>query len=211
MLLRGRNNVHAARAEATAFAEAGVEIRPDRLNHAKGVIADGRRGALFSANFLTDQGLTGGVEVGMRLDGTPALSEALRYFDHVMAEADMEFVRDSPLGELAESLYANALTSWPFPQTLDVIAEDAHWQRLANQPGVVLYEHPATGPVTLYSGHDQWLLENDGGWWWLTPHERAGKRQSAADTFESWLVAREKPAEAEQRGLCPATLVRTDI
>lgn len=38
MLLRGRNNIHAARAEASAFAEAGVEIVPDSLNHAKGVI-----------------------------------------------------------------------------------------------------------------------------------------------------------------------------
>jgi cardiolipin synthase A/B len=42
------------------------------------VIADGTYGALFSANFLTRQGLTGGVEIGMRLEASPALTEALR-------------------------------------------------------------------------------------------------------------------------------------
>jgi hypothetical protein len=42
-------------------------------------IADRRHGALFSANFDTQWGLTSRVEVGCRLDGTSALSETVRY------------------------------------------------------------------------------------------------------------------------------------
>lgn len=211
MLLRGRNQVYASRAEATEFAEAGVEIYPDLLTHAKGAIADGRRGALFSANFLTDQGLTGGVEVGMRLDNTPALTEALRYFEHVMAEANMAFVRDPHLGELAGTLYAHALTRWPLPETIEVVADDNHWKRLAQQQGVVLYERTGTGPITLWSGSDQWKLENVEGWWWLEPeaHERKGRQ--ATELFEEWLTTRNKTPDGVQRGLCSATLRRTEL
>ncbi|MEV4320514.1 phospholipase D-like domain-containing protein [Actinocrispum sp. NPDC049592] len=209
MLLRGRNNVHAARAEASAFAEAGVEIVPDSLNHAKGVIADGTRGALFSANFLTDLGLTGGVEVGMRLDDTPALAEARRYFEHVIAEADLRFAADPQLGELAQSIYARALAPWPLPEKIDVIVENMHWQQFADQEGVVLYERSGDGPITLYSGRDRWRLENMEGWWWLGPIEQAAT--PAADIFESWLVARNRPPEMVLRGLCHATFTQTEI
>src|SRR5439155_7585666 len=139
-LLGGRNHMDASRAEAYAFAGAGVEIVPDRLTHAKCAIADGTRGALFSANFMTHHGLTGGVEVGMRLDDTRALAEAARYFEHLIAEADMTFVRDQVLRRLAESLYADDLTPCPLPPTVSVMVEDRHWATLRQQTGVVLYE-----------------------------------------------------------------------
>ena len=210
MLLRGRNQVRASRAEATEFAKAGVEIYADRLTHAKGVIADGRFGALFSANFLTDQGLTGGVEVGMRLDDTSALTEAQRYFEHVMTEASMGFVLDPRLGQLADTLYAEALSRWPLSPTVEVMANDAAWERLARQQGVVLYERSGAGPITLYCGRDRWKLEGVEGWWWLAHEARVGKGQRAADVFETWLTTRDKVPEGVQRGLCPATLVRTD-
>jgi phosphatidylserine/phosphatidylglycerophosphate/cardiolipin synthase-like enzyme len=210
MLLRGRNSADAARAEAYAFAEAGVEIYPDRLNHAKAVIADGHHGALFSANFLTHQGLTGGVEVGMRLDGTPALAEALRYYEHVMAEVNMGFVRNAPLGEVAGSLYAEALTRWPLPTTLTVTTNTATWERLAEQQGVVLYERSSTGQTTLYSERDRWRLENVQGRWWLTLEARDDSRQHAVDIFEAWLT-RERTPNGVLRGLCPVTLLRADV
>jgi phosphatidylserine/phosphatidylglycerophosphate/cardiolipin synthase-like enzyme len=206
LLLRGRNNVPTARAEAAAFAAAGVEIFPDRLNHAKGVIADGRRGALFSANLATDHGLTGGVEVGMRLDDTAALAEALRYYEHQMNEANMGFVRDPSVGELAPALYAEALTRWPLDPTIDVMASDADWTRFAQAQGVALYERPPVGPITLYSGRDSWRLDRIEGWWWLERETRAGKGERAADVFEGWL--RHRTPEGVQRGLCPAIFRR---
>ncbi|MBV9765119.1 MAG: hypothetical protein JOZ48_09775 [Acidobacteriaceae bacterium] len=212
LLMRGRNFLPAARAEATAFAKAGAQIIPDRSNHAKGVIADRTLGALFSANFTIPRGLTGGIEVGMRLDGTSALAEACRYFDHVMAEANMEFVQDPPLGDLADTLYAEALTRWPLPRTLPMIAEDRDWRQLAAEQGVVPYERVGDA-VTLYSGNSEWKLRKEDSTWRLI-QERNGQRKDntskdAASIFESWLSG--KVPAGTQRGLCPAALVHTDI
>jgi phosphatidylserine/phosphatidylglycerophosphate/cardiolipin synthase-like enzyme len=207
MFMRGRNNMDAARAEAAAFAEADVEIVPDRLNHAKAAIADGRHGALFSANFLTGLGLTGGIEMGMRLDGTAALTEAVRYYEHAMDQANMTFVRDPSLDELASTLYAEALTPWPLPNSLEVVADDHTWRRLKEQQGVVLYERSGASTVTLHSGSDRWQLDTANGWWWLEQDSPPGKRRKTSEIFEAWLT-RERTPEGVQRGLCPAVLVR---
>jgi phosphatidylserine/phosphatidylglycerophosphate/cardiolipin synthase-like enzyme len=207
LLMRGRNFLPAARAEATAFAEAGAEIIPDQKNHAKGVLADRERGALFSANFTVPRGLTGGVEMGMRLDGTQALTEAYRYFEHVMDEANMEYLRDPLLGDLADTLYADSMTPWPLPRTLMVTAADDHWQSLAAGQGVVPYERASDGTTTLYSGRRAWTLQQAGGTWLLARMDENGTaRRSAADIFEAWLTG--KNTQGTQRGLCPATLIR---
>lgn len=210
LLLRGRNFLPAARAEAAAFADAGAEIIPDQRNHAKGVIADRQWGALFSANFTVPRGLTGGIEMGMRLDGTVALAEAHRYFEHVIAEADMEFVRDPALGDLADTLYADAMTPWPLPRTLTVTAADADWESLIAGEGVVPYERTAEGTVTLYSGQRAWTLRQSADGWQLTRrNENGAGHRSASDIFESWLTGRNP--DNIQRGLCPATLVRDTL
>ncbi|MGW4799952.1 phospholipase D-like domain-containing protein [Nonomuraea sp. NPDC004297] len=206
LLMRGRNNMPAARAEATAFAEAGAEILPDRLNHAKGVIADGRWGALFSANFLPDQGLTGGIEVGMRLDGTPALGEARRYFEHVMAEASMRFARDPHLAELASHLYAESLSPWPLPPEIALTCEDLEWDRLRELDGVVLYQREDDRRVTLYGGGTAWTVEGrDDRWHVVAAHPQPG---GAAELFEAWLTARRPSEQPKDHGVCPATLIR---
>jgi phosphatidylserine/phosphatidylglycerophosphate/cardiolipin synthase-like enzyme len=207
LLMRGRNFLPAARAEATAFAEAGAQIVPDQKNHAKGVIADRERGALFSANFTVPRGLTGGVEMGMRLDGTVALTDAHRYFEHVMAEANMEFLRDPALGDLADTLYADSMTSWPLPKTITVTADDDVWESLAAGRGVVAYERASDETVTLYSGRRAWSLRQAGDTWALArKNENGTTRRNAADIFEAWLTG--KNPQGIQRGLCPATLVR---
>jgi phosphatidylserine/phosphatidylglycerophosphate/cardiolipin synthase-like enzyme len=206
MLLRGRNHIRSARLEAAAFAQAGVEIYADRLTHAKGGIADGRRGALFSANFLTDMGLTGGVEVGMRLDGTPALTEAMRYFEHVMREASMEFVHEPLLGDLAARLYAETFTPWPLPPVIELAINDTEWDKLRRQEGVVLWERSGDKPITLYAGRHSWLLREHEGWHWLEPN--TSKRQRTRDLFERWLTAPGRPPEGICHGLCHATFVR---
>jgi phosphatidylserine/phosphatidylglycerophosphate/cardiolipin synthase-like enzyme len=211
MLLRGRNHVLASRTEATALAEAGVEIYADQLTHAKGVIADGRRGAVFSANFETDHGLTGGVEVGVRLDETAALTEALRYYEHVMTEADMTFVRDTRLGDLAEQLDRDEkhLHRCPLPPTVEVAAEDATWERLGQQSGPALYERTGDGPITLYSGRDRLTLAPaDDQTWTLKPEDDIRSSRRTVDILDAWLTVRRKPAKNVRRGLCPTTLLR---
>jgi hypothetical protein len=211
LLLRGRNNVQASRAEADAFAEAGIEVYADRLTHGKAAIADGRLGALFSANFLTDLGLVGGVEVGVRLDNTPALAEAHRYYKHVIAEADLAFVRGPSLGTLAERLYAEALNRWPLPAVVMLTSGDAGWQRLAGGTGPVLFEQSGNGSITLHSGQERWLLTAASnvanGGYRLDP--LPGKTvRSAAEQLEAWLTARQRVPAGIHRGLCPAAFVR---
>ncbi|MBW4700416.1 MULTISPECIES: phospholipase D-like domain-containing protein [unclassified Micromonospora] len=213
LLMRGRNHIRAARAEATAFAAAGVEIHADRLTHAKAVIADGRDGALFSANFLTDYGLLGGAEVGMRLDGTAALADADRYFRHVIAEADLEFVRDPTLGRLAESIYAEALNTKWRPSVVEV-QRGPGLAVLAAGDGPVLFEQqPDSAEILLYSGRDQLILtpsREPGGYQLdLLP----GSTRSSAEQLELWLTAA-RPARAAgpspRRGLCASPFrVRT--
>jgi len=204
LLLRGRNNSDASRNEAAAFADAGVSIFADRHHHAKGVIADRARGALFSANFVAHKGLTGGIEVGMRLDGSPAINDAYAYFEHVMAESDMELVRDPLLGDLASTLYADSFTRWPHPEVIEVSATPEDWDTLAAQSGVVLYESAGSDLIILRSGGDRWELAGNGAERSLT---RARDSSSdAAATLEGWL--RRRPAAGVQRGLCPAALTR---
>jgi phosphatidylserine/phosphatidylglycerophosphate/cardiolipin synthase-like enzyme len=217
MLLRGRNNVRTSRIEATAFAEAGVEIYPDRLTHAKGVIADGRRGAIFSANFETGHGLTGGIEVGVRLDETAALAEALYYYEHVMTEADMTFVRNARLGDLAERLENNEQPDsdrrrfhrWPLSCAIEVAADDASWKVLDEQHGPVLYERIGDGPITLFSGRHRWsLAPADDQIWILNRQDDSRSQRRAVEVLDAWLTARRKPAKNVRRGLCPAMLLR---
>ena len=64
MLLRDRSR---DLLEIAALLDIGVEVRANRVNHAKYAIADDEHGLLFSANFDGLHGLTDGVETGVRL------------------------------------------------------------------------------------------------------------------------------------------------
>lgn len=206
LLLRGRNIGDATRREATAFADVGVRIVPDRLNHAKGVIADGTRGALFSANFVPHLGLLGGVEVGMRLDGTSALTEASRYFTHVMTEADMDFVRDASAAELATGAYVESFTAWPHPTLVEVAARPADWLTLVASADFALYEDESTEQLTIHCAGRRWKL--------VVKHNRlfidnvSVTGSTTADTLEKWLQPRYK--SSVRRGFCTAVLRRVE-
>lgn len=206
LLLRGRNIGDATRREATAFADAGVRIVPDRLNHAKGVIADAARGALFSANFVPHMGLLSGIEVGMRLDGTPALTEASRYFAHAIAEADMEYVRDPTVAELATGMYAESFTTWPHPTTLAVTAPRVDWSALAASTDFALYEAESAQQLTIHCARRRWQLVRDNDRW--SVDSVSGADQTTVDTLEKWLSPRYK--SSVRRGFCPAVLRRVE-
>jgi phosphatidylserine/phosphatidylglycerophosphate/cardiolipin synthase-like enzyme len=206
LLLRGRNNVPAHSADAAALAALGVELYPCRLNHAKGVIADRTRGALFSANFDASHGLDRDVELGMRLDGTPALGEALRYFEHAIAEHDLDYVRDPAGALLAERLHSYQVDRWPLAVTADVVAEDHDWARLVEL---------RDGPV-LFSGASDDLKLHAQRWTWRLAAGRLSRlddrrRDTASQQLTAWLTERRstqrRPADA--RGICAATFHRT--
>jgi len=93
LLLRAQNRRDRHRRDAGLLHRLGVRVVADDLNHAKAVIADDRAAVLFSANFDADHGLDpGGIEVGARLDSTPALPEMIHYFDHATATATREYI-----------------------------------------------------------------------------------------------------------------------
>ncbi|MEV0895690.1 phospholipase D-like domain-containing protein [Actinoplanes sp. NPDC049802] len=207
LLVRSRNNVAAHRADTAALAALGVTVYADSLTHAKGVIADSRYGALFSANFDAQHGLFDGVEVGVRLDESSALAEAERFFDHAMTNADMRFVPHPTQAELDRGLAARWQRPWPHGQRLVVQTDDSTWHRLT--------ESAMTGPV-LWEESPELRLYLANLAVTLIPVVQGGYRlvveassTSATARLESWYRATSSPGIGP-RGCCPAVLVRAE-
>lgn len=157
LVLRARSGLEAGE-EAAVLQDLGVGLYPCSLNHAKGVVADRVRGALFSANFDSRFGLDRDVELGVRLDGTHALAEAVRYFEHVMAEHDREFVRDPDARTLALGW---CLPRVPLPDLTEVTAAAEDWMPLRDlRVGPVVFEQDSDG-LRLYAEYREWRLRPD--------------------------------------------------
>jgi len=88
--------------ELRPLVEAGVQVRGDRVNHAKYVLADDGWGSLFSANFDGRHGLTSGVEAGCRLD-QHELADLTRYHRSVWSSATSEALLISTKEELTRA------------------------------------------------------------------------------------------------------------
>lgn len=207
MLVRDFNDRPHHRSDAGLFADAGVEIVPDTLTHAKGAIADGRHGALFSANFDQQHGLTSGVEAGWRLDGTPLLAEARAYFQHAMDHADAEFVRTPHQRDLHDRLLPTwKWRRWPLPRRITVRATSQAWESLASgmDEGPVLFTVNDDADVDLLAGrHRLAVLRDDTGDAFrleVRTHEEA---KPSDQRLEEWLQTR-RPPSTEKRGICPA-------
>ena len=220
MLVRGRNNVATHCEDAQRLADLGVEIIADTLNHAKGVIADGRHGALFSANFDAQHGLTNGVEAGVRLDGLDALQDARAYFDHAMDNADLRFVNRPTSRTLAGELAVGWRQRWTLPNEVLVFADDPVWWELAEaaREHVALFEQHSAEAMDIFCGKAKWCLR--------APDSDGSSRLTLTEimpvvssrTLRSWMSEgsrRRKPAEAERapgpaRGICPAIFTRVE-
>lgn len=96
MLLRDRSR---DLPEIAALLDIGVEVRANRVNHAKYAIADGDYGLLFSANFDGMHGLTDGVETGVCLRREEAIE---------VAEWHSQMWRETP----------SQAVRWPTPEAL---------------------------------------------------------------------------------------------
>jgi phosphatidylserine/phosphatidylglycerophosphate/cardiolipin synthase-like enzyme len=209
LLVRSRNNVADHRADAAALAELGVTIAADSGTHAKGVIADGRHGALFSANLDAAHGLFGGVEMGVRLDGRPALAEANRYLSHVIDHADRRFEPAPTQRQLATGLHAAWQARWPRPTRWRVVADDADWAALtdATRTGPVLWEED--GHLRLYAGTRGFHLRRgaDG-----QPRlEVRPAEVDARDRMVRWYDRRPANGKRIARGICPAIVERVPL
>ncbi|GAB1822279.1 phospholipase D-like domain-containing protein [Herbidospora sp. RD11066] len=195
------------RAEATALVEAGAEVYADTETHVKGAFADTDKGALFSANFDAEHGMTSGVEVGCRLDGSPALAIARRFLDHMMTGADTDFVVDPRQRDLHDRMDRRCHWHlvWPLAREIEVAADDHDWREFTLQS--------ARGPVLYVGGAPRIDLLTNGGRWSLVPGERytlSRSQKPAVDPhrqLESWFGRKgEGP-----HGICPAVLVRGTV
>jgi phosphatidylserine/phosphatidylglycerophosphate/cardiolipin synthase-like enzyme len=206
MLLLGRNHVESSRA---AFQAAGVEIYADTLTHAKGCLADRRIGSLFSANFMTTMGLTGGMELGMRLDGTGALGEAWRYFEHYMAETDLELAVNPPAGATADRLLADSLQQWPLPSHGYVTCNDQAWTQLATHTGPALWEKDGDHHL-VFSGARCYRLSEEGTRWRIEPANRPAGYRNSRQLIEGWISPRRgnRSPDSISRGIFAPVLRR---
>jgi phosphatidylserine/phosphatidylglycerophosphate/cardiolipin synthase-like enzyme len=213
LLLRGRNNMAGHRRDASVLSALGVRLFGDTKNHAKAAFADGRHGAIFSANFDLQHGLINGVEVGVRLDGTRALGKALDYFEHSLENADLDFEARPSLGQLDYSLAARWRCAWPCgPLVKTSPADDASWEtfRDASSDGPVLFTRKDSEPMTLHANGGRWSLKaaGHGGTYVLSLVDRPGEgsRNATSSLLEQWLGSRQNFDHSQ--GFCPATFER---
>jgi phosphatidylserine/phosphatidylglycerophosphate/cardiolipin synthase-like enzyme len=214
LLVRSRNFAE-ARQSAGMLAGWGVEVYGDDKTHAKCAIADGRHGAIFSANFDAEHGIYAGTEMGMRLDGEEVLADVAHFFDHCISYAPQRLAGHPSAAECT-SLAARDLRGWPLPGEITLSCPEQTWAALAATDGPVLYSSRDEGDLTLHA---------DGGKWKLTRAARAGWRMTLVEPpapprpgqppalLGEWLEARRRPGTQDpyrghQRGLCPATLLR---
>lgn len=160
LLIRPRRNQPRHLAEAAELAKSGVEIYGDPRTHVKAAIADGRRGALFSANFDFEHGLTSGVEVGCRLDGTPALADATRYLRHATDQANLVYAVKPTHRDLDERLDAEGRVPWPLGKHINVVAAREERTALTQAAGKrpVLFAIRSLDELQLHVGSRQWRL-----------------------------------------------------
>ena len=211
ILVRRHNESKSHRIDTATLAELGVEIFADEKNHAKGIIADQTFGALFSANFDAKHGLTSGVEVGVRLDGRPALKDALSYFDHAMSEADWEFKLSPDQSEMNAKFYAKWHKQWPLDDKLYVTCSPEEWNqfKLDVQNAPVLYKKEATNAprYLLLAGTSQWeLLGITEKLWGL--HKQKDYRIGALKTMDSWLKLFKQ--QEHEMGFCASSMFFTN-
>lgn len=209
LLVRARNNIADHRADTAALADLGVHIHADSGTHAKGVIADGRYGALFSANLDAAHGLYNGVEVGTRLDGLPALTEARRYLLHAMDHADRRFAARPTQQELDADLNAAWQRRWNRGPQLRITTTDHAWG--------VLIEAARTGPVLWEDAEDLRLYA--GTYAFALQHREANRYLMAVtpsdagsgERLRAWYDNRRDGSGGNQpRGFCPVVLRRED-
>lgn len=142
LFVRQQNSNPSQRADLRCLSDMGVEVFGDLRNHAKGVVADGTYGALFSCNFDAAHGLDSGVEVGVRLDGRPVLKDLEQYLDHAIRNADAHYVRNPTLEELDGKLAARWCKPWPWPREIQIGCRPSDASRFFAEAaeGPALYE-----------------------------------------------------------------------
>jgi len=205
LLVRPRRNLPRHLAEASELAKSGVEIYGDQRTHVKAAIADGRHGALFSANFDFEHGLTSGVEVGCRLDGTPALADATRYLRHANDQANLVYAVGPTHQDLDERLDADGRVPWPLGKRVDVMAAREEQTALAAAAAQwpVLFTIRSADELELHAGSQQWRLARREQDRYELSRTASGGGSDSGSMLTRWLAT---PSTGSRRGIC-ATLI----
>ena len=209
LLLRPRRHISDHRADAEALAQAGAEIYADPRTHVKVAIADRRHGAIFSANFDTARGLTSGVEVGCRLDGTSALPETVRYIEHAIDQAELELAVNPSLHDLNRRLDAPWHARWPLDDDIEVTATETVWAqfRQAADAGPVLFTLETDDRIILHAQGGSWTLTGRPGAHRLQPDNRPRSPATSRPRLATWLKSHD---DQPKRGTCPARIHRAE-
>lgn len=209
LLVRASNDRDRHRRDAGLFHDLGVALLADDANHAKAAVADDTYGLLFSANFDAEHGLDpgAGIEVGARLDATPALAELTRYLRHAMTCASRTYVPRPTAQQLNDGLAADSPPSWPLGNEIDVKCDHETWSRFtaATQKGPVIWVRQSTEPIELLAGNMRLRLRPDGS----SLHLEVGARTSRSAAQQLALIARGSPADprgAGELGICTAMI-----
>lgn len=211
LLLRAENKRDRHRRDVGLLHQLGVRVVADDLNHAKAVIADDRAAVLFSANFDAKHGLDAGsgIEVGARLDGTPALPEMVRYFDHAIATATREYIDQPTARQLHDRLAEKWQSPWPLADRITVNPQQDAWERLtaAAQDGPVLWCREPGQAMELLAGVERFRLGSaKNGVRRLLTLPRNGR--SSSELHEQWW---HRPYEHQyDHGYCPVVLERSE-
>ena len=214
LFVRQRNPNASQRADLCRLFDMGVEIYGDLRNHAKGIVADGTMGCLFSSNFDAAHGLESGVEVGVRLDGQTALKDFENYLDHAIRSADAYFLRNPTLEQLDGQLAARWCKPWPGEKEMRVACSLAVAQRFVAEAseGPVLYE-TADGVTRLFAG-DAVLALRQRGETTEGAIEIASEGMTVVRRLESWLASvrgKDNRTPFAMRGFCPARITFSNV
>ncbi len=215
LLVRALNDRDRHRRDAGLFHALGVEVLADDANHAKAAIADDTYGLLFSANFDAVHGLLAGsgVEVGARLDGTPALAQLADYSRHALACATRSYVPE-PTGRQLSVGLSETMPRWQMGQEMAVACSAELWRDFCQEARrfPVLWSQRKTQPVELLAGRLRLSLRNSGGTCLMTLDSAEGQPawgQAMRQVIRSaqWRQTKEDPT----RGVCAGVFHRQGV
>jgi hypothetical protein len=206
MLARKRNPSQSTRESMKILANMGIKIFGDRTNHAKGAIADGQQGVMFSANFDFHHGLTSGIEMGVVLDKTKALVDFHQYLNFAINRANDIFVPQPTHRELNERLFVGAKVPWPLEDVLTVDADPRCWQLfsgvVSQEP--VLFSIEETGSLLIFAGKEVFSLKStEAESCKLTVRKTMGDGGSSSEKLAAFF--KKKSASENGIGFCAAS------
>lgn len=211
-LVRVRNNMESHRKDAWELEKLGVRVFGDSLNHAKAVIADRSRGAIFSANYDAEHGLNNGVEVGVRLCKSAALESVVQFIEHSIDHAETELQVTPTHRQLNDRLAAGWRFAWNDDYTQSLTCSEADWDRFAEcRSGQVTLFSSEANTLELMRGNWKWRLRRDprkANSWTSDSLSESGRPSS--EMFREWLSRRVSGNHNQAvRGICPFVLRRT--